>query len=108
MGVLRTDRDKFFDGVGVAPGLLEEGLRVMVPVGTVNAVVNGPASIVALAVCRRPADRDGVWWLDVYMSPTGTPLPQMYPIDQILGIPALGLTMPGVPDEEPEPSPASA
>ncbi len=104
MSLLRTDRDKFFDGVGVAPAMLAEGVWVMVPVGTVNAAVNGGASLVALAQCRGPAERDGVWWFDVHMSPGQPPLPQMYPVDQLLGLPAMGLAMPGVDVEQPSPS----
>lgn len=99
MGLLRTNRDRFFDGVGVPPGMLEPGLRVMVPVNTVNAYVNGGPSTVAMAVAVGPADRDGVWWFQVYNVPGLPPLPQMYPIEQLLGVPTHGLVMPGL--EEP-------
>lgn len=91
--MLRTERDKFFDGVGVSPAHLREGLRVMVPVGTVATVVNGGSSLVALAVCRGAAERDDWWWFDVFMGPGVSPLSQQYPVEQILGLPAAGLVM---------------
>jgi hypothetical protein len=95
----RTDRDEFLDGVGVPPGWLRPGVRVIVPVGTVNSVVNGGPSIAAIGVALQPGDRDGCWWFDVY---TGglEPLPQQYPVEQLLGIPAHGMTVPGLPAEE--------
>jgi hypothetical protein len=96
MSVLRTDRDRFFDNVGVVVDDLRPGTRVIVPVGTVNAAVNGGSSLAALAVCRGQVDREGWWWFDVYMIPGGDPLPQMYPASQLLGLAADGLTMPGL------------
>ncbi len=95
MQIRRTDRDKFFDGVGVPRGMLHAGLQVMVPVGTASAAVNGGASIVALAV--GPADREDVWWFDVYAGGS-TPIPQMYPIEQLLGVPAHGISTTGLED----------
>lgn len=93
------------EGLGVPPAMLEPGLAVMVPVGTISAAVNGGPSIVAYAtVIGRASEHDAavmadpseMWWLDVHMGP-GITLPQMYRADQILGVPALGLTMPGLP-----------
>ncbi len=97
---MRTDRDRFLDGVGVAPGDLREGVQVMVPFGTGT----GGPSMVAIAVCRGSADREGFWWFDVYSGGI-VPLPQMYPVEHLLGIPALGLTTPGLVDEA-APSPS--
>lgn len=91
MSLLRTDRDKFLDGIGVAPGHLREGVRVIVPVGAGT----GTSSSCALAVCREPAEREGYWWFEVYMGAT-SPIPQMFPVDQLLGLAADGLTMPGM------------
>ncbi len=102
MQIRRTDRDKFFDGVGVPPGMLHAGLQVMVPVGTVSATVNGGASIVALAVAIRPADVENAWWFDVYLGGPA-PLPQMYPIEQLLGIPAHGISTTGLEDRPVDP-----
>ncbi len=42
----------------------------------------------------RMVDPADVWWLDVHMGP-GVTLPQMYRADQILGVPAVGLSMAG-------------
>ncbi len=95
MSVLRTDRDKFLDGIGVAPGHLREGVRVIVPFGTGT----GTSSQCALAVCKGPADRENYWWFEVYMG-AASPLPQMYPVDQLLGLAPDGLTMPGMEVDE--------
>ena len=38
------------------------------------------------------------YWLDVYLIPDGPPMPQMYRVGEILGVPALGLHMDGAPD----------
>lgn len=98
-----------FEGLGITEAELRPGTFVMVPVGQVSATVNGGPCVIALARVIRPAtgsesavyvDHFGVWWLDVFMVPGGTPLPQMYRADDILGIPALGLTMDGVPAPE--------
>lgn len=90
-----------FEGVGVTARELEPGTAVMVPVGKVNAQINGGPCVIAWAVVREPAvrDRADVWWLDVYMSP-GVALPQMYQADEILGVPALGLSMDGAAPSE--------
>lgn len=94
-----------FDALGVPPRLLKRGLSVMVPVGALAASVNGSPSIVAYAITVGPASEDdaavmtdpsSTWWFDVYVSP-GAPLRQMYRVDELLGVPALGLTMPGLP-----------
>lgn len=97
-----------FEGLGVTERELAEGTLVMVPVGQGNALVNGQPCIIAMARVLGPAGDaavsfvkpESVYWLDVYAIPGGEPLPQMYPADQILGIPALGLTMQGVPEPE--------
>lgn len=90
-----------WEGLGVTPNELQPGTTVMVPVGQANAIVNGGPCIVAWATVRGPAGDSGasvfvdptsVYWLDVHMGP-GVSLPQMYRADQILGVPALGLTM---------------
>lgn len=95
-----------FQGVGITERELRPGTFVMVPVGQVSAMVNGGPCIIAMAKVLRQAtgseaavyvDHFGVWWLDVYMVPGGEPLPQMYRADDILGVPALGLSMDGVP-----------
>ncbi len=96
MNTERTDRDKFFDNVGVVAEHLKPGTRVVVPVGALNSAVNGGSSIAALAICLGRAEREGWWWFDVYMAPGGEPLPQMYPAEQLLGLAPQGMTMPGL------------
>lgn len=90
-----------WEGLGVTPRELQPGTVVMVPVGQGNALVNGDPCIIASATVRgRASDADAsvfvnpadVYWLDVEMGP-GIVLPQMYPAGQILGVPALGLSM---------------
>lgn len=90
-----------WEGLGVPAGMLEPGLAVMVPVGMIPAAVNGGPTIVAYAtVMGRASEQDAaafvdpaaMWWLEVHMAP-GVTLPQMYRADQILGVPALGLSM---------------
>lgn len=88
-----------WEGLGVTPNELVPGTVVMVPVGQTNAVINGQPCIVAWATVTGPAGDDdapvgpaSMYWLDVHMGP-GATLPQMYRADQILGIPALGLSM---------------
>jgi hypothetical protein len=94
----------YFEGVGITARELVEGTPVMVPVGADSALVNGHPCAIAWAVVVGPAedgkkinDPDAKWWLDVYTIPGGPPLPQMYPAGQILGVPALGLSMRGAP-----------
>jgi hypothetical protein len=92
------------EGIGVTPRELTPGTAVMVPVGQVDAAVNGGPCIIAWAVVRGPAsepvftDPAAMYWLDVYMVPGGPPLPQMYRAEAILGVPAPGLRMDGAPD----------
>lgn len=95
-----------FQGLGITPRELQAGTVVMVPVGQGNALVNGQPCVIAWAVVLQPAadDEAGVftdpkrrYWLDVYLAPGGRPLPQMYRAEEILGVPALGLTMDGAP-----------
>lgn len=92
------------EGLGVTTRELVEGAVVMVPVGRLVAHVNGDPCMVAWAVVLSPVDEDPDlkdpmtrWWLNVYAVPGGEPLPQMYPIGEILGVPALGLSMNGAP-----------
>jgi hypothetical protein len=94
-----------FQGVGVTPSeLLAPGTVVMVPVGQASAIVNGGPCIIAWATVNGPDGDDwttpegGVkpdsrWWLDVRQGPVVQP--QMYRADEILGVPALGLSMAG-------------
>jgi hypothetical protein len=98
---MRRDR---FEGVGVTPRELVKDTIVMVPVGQIAAQTNGQPCVIAWAVVIGPVetgtdttDPQGRWWLNVYTIPGGEPMPQMYPAGQILGIPALGLTMEGAP-----------
>lgn len=95
-----------FEGVGVTPRELKPGTVVMVPVGQVTALVNGGPCIIAWAQVLEPVTADdaavftdpkSMWWLNVYLSPYGPPMPQMYRADTILGVPALGLHMTGAP-----------
>ncbi len=88
----RTRRDLFLDGVGVASDDLREGVRVIVPVGAGT----GSSSIAALAVCVGPDDAEGWWWFELFMVPGGSPLPQRYRVEDLLGLAANGLTMPGL------------
>lgn len=94
------------EGLGITPRELAEGIAVMVPVGRLNAQVNGQPCIIAWAIVRGPATEEaaadptnphGMWWLDVYAIPGGPPMPQQMRADEILGVPALGLTMDGAP-----------
>ena len=87
----------YFEGLGVTRRELEPGTAVMVPVGRISAAVNGQPCIVAWAVVRGPGPDENTHWLDVYTIPGGPPLPQMYQWGEILGVPALGLSMDGAP-----------
>jgi len=94
-----TDR---LEGVGITPRELVPDTIVMVPVGEIPALVNGHPCVIAWAVVigpvttdTDPADPKGRWWLNVYQG--GGVLPQMYPAEKILGVPAIGLTMNGAP-----------
>lgn len=78
----------------------------MVAVGRNVAHINGDPCLIAWAVVRGRVDekdasvfRDAAdrYWLDVYVIPGGEPMPQMYAAGEILGVPALGLTMKGAP-----------
>lgn len=93
------------EGVGVTPRELVDGTVVMVPVGAPSSVVNGGPCVIAWAVVRGPADPaadvtdpEAKYWLDVYTVPGGPPMPQKYPSGEILGVPALGLSMDGAPE----------
>lgn len=100
---MTNQSDQRFQGVGITERELRPGTKVMVPVGQMSALVNGGPCVIALAEVIRPAtgnesavyvDHFAVWWLNVHLVPGGEPLPQMYHADQILGVPALGLSMP--------------
>jgi hypothetical protein len=113
-------------GLGVTAGEMQTGTVVMVAVGGLVARTRGHACTIAWAVVQGPAsgkhaalytNPKQMWWLDVYMIPGGPPIPQMYRADQILGVPALGLSMLGAPpaypagdplrtEPAPQPSPA--
>ncbi len=105
-------KDRFEQqGLGVTARELQPGSVVMVAVGGISAKVNGGPCTIAWAVVRGPAsDRDAsvfvnpddVWWLDVYTIPAGPPLPQMYAAGDILGVPALGMSMVGAPAAHPD------
>lgn len=94
-----------FEGVGVTARELRPGTVVMVPVGQLNALVNGGPCVIAWAVVTGRAglrrrrgplpDPSEMWWLDVYLGSGTPPLPQMYRADAILGVPAPGLRMDG-------------
>lgn len=83
------------DGLGVPEAMLRAGLAVMVPIGRLVAASRGEPCVIAYATVVGPAG-GGKWWLDVYCG-IDTPLPQMYDPREILGLPAIGLTAPGVP-----------
>ena len=77
---------------------MRPGMDVMVAY-TMDAAVNGNPALIAYARVLSPAagddvqnwhDPDSVWWLQVYTAP-GLSLPQMFPADQILGVPAIGI-----------------
>lgn len=90
-----------FEGLGITKRELQPGTAVMVPVGRAAAAVNGQPCVIAWAIVRGLAASGGgmpeTWWLDVYAVPGGPPLPQMYRATEILGVPALGLSMAGAP-----------
>jgi hypothetical protein len=99
--------ENMLEGVGVTPRELAAGTVVMVPVGRFAANINGQPCVVAWAVVRGPVndgqdvtDPAASWWLDVYTIPGGDPMPQMYRAGEILGVPALGLSMDGAPTPE--------
>lgn len=95
----------------MVPGELRPGTRVMVLAAGIAGIVNDHPALVAMAEVVGPADQDAApsrdgsdrWWLNVHMGPGVPPLPQMYRRCEILGIPALGLTMAGLPDPDPQP-----
>jgi hypothetical protein len=93
-----------FEGLGITADQLRPNTAVMVAVGRLVANINGQPCLIAWAIVRGPVaentdptDPAGMWWLDVYSVPGGPPLPQQYRADEILGVPALGLTMDGAP-----------
>lgn len=93
---------KHLEGVGITRDELRAGVQVMVPVGAAVSAISGTPCIIAWATVIGPAteweasimvDPSDMWWLDVHVGPGGSGLPQMYRADQILGIPALSLTL---------------
>lgn len=85
-------------GLGLHSHHLRPGLGVMVAY-TLSAEVNNEPALICYARVIGQASRDDaavyvgnpeVWWLDVYTAP-GVTLPQMFRVDQILGVPALGI-----------------
>lgn len=95
-----------FEGLGVTVRELQPGTIVMVPVGRLVAAVNGHPCLIAWAIVRGPAGDAAAklgmsgerYWLDVYTIPGGPPVPQMYAPGEIIGVPALGLSMDGAPE----------
>lgn len=92
------------EGVGITLRQLEPNTVVMVPYGQGNAIVNGGPCIIAWAVVIGPVEKDNDptdpkarYWLNVYLARGVEPMPQMYRAEEILGVPALGLTMDGAP-----------
>jgi hypothetical protein len=81
------DMSQRWPNLGIAPGMIGPGLSVMVCTG---AALLG-AAIICYATVAQAADADDTWWLDVHAGGI-EPLPQMYRADEILGIPAAGLT----------------
>lgn len=77
-----------WEGLGVPPGMIETGLAVMVAY-TASALTNGDPALICYATVVAAAG-DGSWWLEVHTG-AGTRLPQKFPAEQILGVPALGL-----------------
>lgn len=87
-----------WESLGLRPGQIEAGLGVMVAY-TISAAVNGDPPLICYARAIQqatPAEaavfvgEPEVWWLDVYTAP-GVTLPQMFRVDQILGVPAIGI-----------------
>lgn len=96
--------NEYFEGLGITRDELALGTPVMVAASRTDSLVNGNPCLIAWAVVRGPANPEKVgvdpgdaYWLDVYMIPGGPPLLQMYRAGEILGVPALGLTMDGAP-----------
>lgn len=96
--------------LGVTTQQLVPGTPVMVAVGEGVSHINGDPTLIVWAVVRGPAsesdtrqlnDPSGMWWLDVYSTGGGPPLPQMYRAGDILGVPALGLRMEGAAERDP-------
>lgn len=85
------------EGLGVPESLLRPGLVVVVPIGRIPAAVNGTECVIGLAtVLGRVEGEAGTWWLEVYAG-AGTAMEQMYRHGEILGVPALGMTISGPP-----------
>lgn len=94
---------EYFDGLGITERELAPGTAVMVPVGRLVAHINGNPCLIAWATVVGPtasepsAGPDQTYWLNVYTIPGGPPLPQVYRVGEIVGVPALGLAMEGAP-----------
>lgn len=60
---------------------------VGVIVGAIPAMINPleAAPLMRPAQVKEPGDTEGTWWLNVYMTRTLPPLPQIYRADEILG-----------------------
>lgn len=80
--------------------LIESGMVVMVAAGSISAELNHHLPMVCLAVVRDRASATH-WWLEIAVGPHAPALLQMYRPEEILGIPARGITMPTGPDWAP-------
>jgi hypothetical protein len=79
-----------WEGLGVPRDQIERGMRVIVAMGTINALVNGEPALICMATVMGPGSSEGRWWLDVEYGPNAT-MPQEYHANEILGVPSLGL-----------------
>jgi len=75
---------------------LRAGMHVMVLVGEVSSEINDHPPVVCAAKVVEPdgphAPGPPRWWLLAWTGGHVPPLPQSYSAEEILGIPALGLT----------------
>lgn len=91
------DFEHRWDMLGVTGDQLKAGTVVMVATGP-GPELNGDPAIICPATVIGPADEPNVWWLDMHVAPNVS-LPQMYHAAQILGVPALSLTINATPSE---------
>lgn len=87
---------------------LAPGTLVMVPQTGMAVVGEGPC-VIAMARVIGPAEQEGIHWLEVLSPPVAGlgPMPQMFNEQEILGVPAYGLVMAGMPTAEPDRPPAA-
>lgn len=86
-----TEECNWCMGVGVIESDLKPGTVVAV---AINRASSGPygSALISLATVVGPADRAGWHWLAVFTSPEFSPLEQQFHQNEILGVPAYGLT----------------